>query len=44
MLTVDKVKPDSYVYDLLISYCGRTGNVKEAFRLYNQVPNIHTFS
>ncbi|XP_069701476.1 pentatricopeptide repeat-containing protein 1, mitochondrial [Periplaneta americana] len=37
MLKVDRVKPDNYIYNLIISECGRLGYTKKAFQLYNQM-------
>lgn len=33
----DRVKPDYYIYDLLIMECGRLGYTKKAFKLYSQM-------
>lgn len=33
----DRVKPDYYVYELLIIECGRYGYTKKAFQLYNRM-------
>lgn len=33
----DRVKPDYYIYELLIMECGRSGYTKKAFQLYNQM-------
>lgn len=33
----DRVKPEYYVYDLLIIECGRSGFTKKAFKLYSQM-------
>lgn len=33
----DRVKPDNYIYDLLIVECGRMGFDKKAFQLYNRM-------
>uniref|UniRef100_A0A1B6CX65 Pentacotripeptide-repeat region of PRORP domain-containing protein n=1 Tax=Clastoptera arizonana TaxID=38151 RepID=A0A1B6CX65_9HEMI len=35
MLKDDKVKPESYIYNLLIGACGQVGFTKKAFNLYN---------
>lgn len=37
MLKVDRVKPDKYIYNLLISECGRLGYTKKAFSLFNRM-------
>lgn len=33
----DRVKPDYYIYELLIIECGRFGYTKKAFQLYNRM-------
>lgn len=37
MLKTDRVKPDNYIYDLLIMECGRLGYAKKAFQLYTRM-------
>jgi len=37
MLKQDRVKPENYIYNLIIGECGRLGYTKKAFQLYNQV-------
>ncbi|KAJ3661805.1 hypothetical protein Zmor_006187 [Zophobas morio] len=37
MLQEDKVKPENYIYNLVIGACGRVGYTKKAFSLYNQM-------
>jgi pentatricopeptide repeat protein len=41
MLKEDCVKPDHYIYNLIIGECGRLGYSKKAFQLYNQVCDIN---
>lgn len=36
-MKANRVKPDSYIYELLILECGRLGYTKKAFQLYNKV-------
>lgn len=40
MLKEDKVKPDRYIYNLLISGCARYGYTKKAFSLFNDVSTL----
>lgn len=37
MLKEDKVKPEAYIYNLLLGACGRVGYTKKAFSLYNNL-------
>ncbi|XP_039285656.1 pentatricopeptide repeat-containing protein 1, mitochondrial-like [Nilaparvata lugens] len=37
MLKEDKVEPDRYIYNLLISACAGFGNTKKAFQLFNKM-------
>jgi pentatricopeptide repeat domain-containing protein 1 len=37
MLKQDRVKPENFIYNLIIGECGRLGYTKKAFQLYNQV-------
>ncbi|XP_050535202.1 pentatricopeptide repeat-containing protein 1, mitochondrial isoform X2 [Daktulosphaira vitifoliae] len=40
MLKDEKVRPDYYAFNLLISSCGRVGYVQKAFSLFNQMKKI----
>lgn len=37
MLQQDRVKPEGYIYNLLLGACGRVGYTKKAFMLYNNM-------
>ncbi|RZC38132.1 PPR 2 domain containing protein [Asbolus verrucosus] len=37
MLQEDRVKPENYIFNLLVGACGRVGYTKKAFSLYNQM-------
>lgn len=40
MLVEDRVVPNAYIFNLLISEFARQGLIKETFKLYNQVTII----
>ncbi|KAL4715875.1 hypothetical protein ACJJTC_014607 [Scirpophaga incertulas] len=37
MLKLDKVKPENYIYNILIGACADLGYIKKAFNLYNEM-------
>lgn len=37
MIKEDKVKPENYIYNLILGVCGRVGYTKKAFKLFNDM-------
>ncbi|XP_030753375.1 pentatricopeptide repeat-containing protein 1, mitochondrial [Sitophilus oryzae] len=37
MIQEDKIKPEAYIYNLVLGACGRVGYTKKAFMLYNDM-------